>query len=119
MHDETTAGTQTAADPKHDESAQAPDHGIGKAKNVAVGQKLHELAEMRHDPEAIRRAFEIDEQRDQFRQTSGQIDIEVVGCDDLRCGDEGAQWDGQLHAVVDARHDLGVDLGIEGQYVHF
>jgi polyphosphate kinase 2 len=44
--------------PKPDTSGKKPE---AKSRKASVGTQLHHLAEMRHDPEAIRRAFETGE----------------------------------------------------------
>jgi len=53
-------GTPDARSPKGEASSKVSPSGV-KTKSAPQrkrGQKLHELAEMRHDPEAIRHAFE-------------------------------------------------------------
>jgi polyphosphate kinase 2 len=86
---EQVAMNKAATPPAPAEKAAKPAKPAAKAKREAVGERLHELAEMRHDPDAIRHAFETGEypyktkiRRAVYEEHKAELQVELLKVQD-------------------------------------
>ena len=86
---DTTPAAEIVAIENAVKPAKKPVAGNGPEAKETVGEQLHELAEMRHDPEAIRHAFETGEypyktrmRRTAYEEHKAELQVELLKVQD-------------------------------------